>query len=331
MDSGIYVQSGRFDIIGGENYSWDNQNIIVDDQNFNDTNGHGTYCASIIQKKIPNIQFYPVKILNERAMSNSEVLIEALNRIRKLNIRVVNLSVATVNEAYKSELLTVCYELYKEGKILVCSLQNGETSSFPAVFPYVIGVKGGLFYDDEIYAYNKEKKIQCTADGTPVFIPTLHGTYKMFGGNSKATAIFTTKILKLLHYNPNYSFEDIQMKLQKEASVKASEAKEQDDRFEYVKIEKHINQQDFPTLKIIEEILVRILNIPENNRNLLYKYALNNDKIYIKNTQYYEIAKAIKDAFNLQIKYEEISIKAFYSIYTLMEFVQREIKKNERI
>lgn len=220
IDSGIDMNNKDFSecVIDGLSFEYDSdKKALIKKDTYNDENGHGTSCASVIRRISSNVNMFIIKILNKEAKTYSKVLLESLKYTRNINIRVLNLSIATTSEEYKDELYEVCNELYKQGKIIICSLENSSKDSFPAVFKNVIGVRGMLFTDLYNYWYNSTKKIQCVADMTPVLVPALDNKYKMFGGNSKATSLFTGLILNILDKNNNISFEELNQLLEYKA------------------------------------------------------------------------------------------------------------------
>ncbi|WMM26562.1 S8 family serine peptidase [Tissierella sp. MB52-C2] len=334
IDSGIDINNKDFSecIIGGLSFEYDNnKELVIKKDSYNDENGHGTFCASMIQRVSSNVNIFVVKILNKEAETHSKALIEALKYIKNIDIRVVNLSVATINEKYKNELYKVCNELYKQGKIIICSLENSNNDSFPAVFKNVIGVRGMPFANSYNYWYNSAKKIQCVADITPVLVPTLDNKYKMFGGNSKATSLFTGLVLNILAKNDNISFEELNQLLEYKAVKNSWDDDDTNDINSCsCEISNWKSNYSKKNLMKLEKIFVKVLNLPQQDIPLLYKYMLPNDKIHYKSKDFYEITKNIEKEFNIKIDYKLLSFSTFQSIYSLLDFINVRVNHDYR-
>jgi hypothetical protein len=328
VDSGVNRNIKEFNqnIIGGINFEYKDEKIIINN-NYDDDNGHGTYCASIIQQVSNNTEMYIIKVLDKEARTHSRALIEVLKYIKNINIRVINLSVATISMEYKNELENVCNELCEQGKIIVCSLKNRDGTSYPAAFRSVIGVQSIETSKDEEYWYNSSKNIQCVANGVPVFVPTLDNQYQMFGGNSKATAWFSGKILDIIEKQPHITWNELNRLLENNAAKniwnEADTFVSRNLRFKEIGLK--INNCCKEKLNKIEKILVNHLNLNKDDTKLLYKYEMPNEKIFFKHRDLYNIMKNMELEFNINIEYTKISLNTFNSIYSLYNFVIKRI------
>lgn len=324
VDSGIDTGNKGFNnILGGVCFEYNlKEESVIYSSNYHDENGHGTLCSSVIKKLMPNAGMFIVKILNEDAKTNSRVLIESLKYLLNTNIRLINLSIATVEEDFKHELNEICDLLYKNGKIIICSLDNKSNKSFPAVFQSVIGIRGSNFGFSNDYWYNSNYEIQCVADTTPILVSGLNNTYTMFGGNSKATALFAGIILSILNMAPDISFIELSNMLENNAVKKCWME-------ENISIDLKIfdeiadRKSDYPQseLDIVQNILVKALNLNAEAVPLLYINKLYHPKIGVNKFNCYNIVKDIERELNIELNYNLISLNTFKSIYSLLDFI----------
>lgn len=180
--------------------------------------GHGTMCYNLIHNHIPNGIFYIFKILNSIGKTTSSILIKALEDLIDKDVSVINLSISLLNIGENEQiekLNKVCECLYKQGKVIVCSLQNGGIEfSLPAGFKSVIGVGGASFNSNFTYWFNKNSKIQVIADSTPILLPSINQQYDLFKGNSKATALMSCIIANMIVRKGIYGkIDDLQQTL----------------------------------------------------------------------------------------------------------------------
>ncbi|WP_024833340.1 S8 family serine peptidase [Ruminiclostridium josui] len=326
IDSGIDINNINLEenIIDGIAFEYDTQKGKVNkSDNYQDENGHGTSCASIIKREVPDVGMFIIKILDKNNMTNSKALIAALKYLLEMDIRLINLSVATTRELYQEELKKVCDELYGQGKILVCSLENKSDSSYPAVFDHVIGVRGRDFNGNGDYWYNRNYRIQCVADSIPVLVPKINNLFGLFGKNSKATPLMTGKIARILFDKPNIDFKELQLLLEQTA-VKNFWTEE--DIYKYC-IEPDEMQQDKyycfkEEIKELADIIAETLNLTSANMPLLYQNInLRHREIGLKLSDCFDLIKNIEKGLNIKLNYNQINLNTFRTLYTLLDFV----------
>lgn len=327
IDSGIDVDNTQFKnrITDGIGFRYDSETgKKTSDDSFKDENGHGTSCASLIKRIATNTDFYIVKILNKDAETNSKALLQALKYLSSMNIRLINLSLATIDEEYLEEIKEVCNLLRQSGKIIVCSLDNRNNRSFPAVLDSVIGVRGGIFNSQELFWFNRAYEIQCVADIVPIYAPTINGAYWLFGGNSKATALFTGHIANILSEQPDISFEKLNEVLERRACKNNWDENDIDiniDFFEDIKpLDENFEQSD---MKILTSILKDNLGFNEASEALVFKKKLYSPQIGVNKFNCYNIIKDVEKKFGVKLNYDTISLNTYTSIYTLLDFIKR--------
>lgn len=137
-------------IITGEDGSYNVEN------GGNDLNGHGTAVVSLILNSLRDTQIYSFQIYQEELVSESEKLIRALTYIHdNLDCQLVHLSLGIRVEC--PALYDICKKLYDRGAIILAAFDNEGCISFPAAYPFVIGVDGSRklrVIDNFIYVRN---------------------------------------------------------------------------------------------------------------------------------------------------------------------------------
>lgn len=161
----------------------------VEPQDMVDMNGHGTVCASIINRLAPEAELIPICVLNKDGRCSSVKLAAALGFVLTLDVQIINMSLSSNDLFIWHKLKKLTSELEKRGKVCVAAKSNDRRISFPADFKSVIGVVGETNVFNDGFEYERHKKIQVTASGAPELMEFhLPGAY-FFKGNSKAAAI----------------------------------------------------------------------------------------------------------------------------------------------
>lgn len=169
IDSGIHMTDTDICSMVSKGFSIDySDGNTVYQNEYNDLNGHGTYCASIIRRFCPDVKLTIIKILDQCKMGRSECLIEALHYLYHNPVDVISMSLSTQDNQYEKELGIICKKIEESGMIMVSSLANHAEISYPAVYEGVIGVKGALFLEEKEYIYHPDRVIQCQGSSIPV-------------------------------------------------------------------------------------------------------------------------------------------------------------------
>lgn len=91
--------------------------------------------------------------------------------------------------------------MYSKNIIILSSLMNGENFSYPASMQKVIGIKGIDVESDRLFYYNEEDNIQVTCSAESLYTINQQSQLLRFGGNSKATALFSCMLIGLIEEN----------------------------------------------------------------------------------------------------------------------------------
>lgn len=182
---------------------------------------HGTICAAIIRKYLPDVQLSSVKILNENWTSTRDQFVKAIEWCVVNKIKLINISLGTV-EYNDFCLLYRCIKYaYGNGVIIVAACSNDNRYTCPASLEYAIGVKcdltGRLLEDEYIYNPFPLDGIEFTANSLHVIYNNQNAQFTSFG-NSYAAPLITCLVYKMLSKNPNLSLLEIKKELIKNAA-----------------------------------------------------------------------------------------------------------------
>ncbi|WP_024622105.1 S8 family serine peptidase [Metaclostridioides mangenotii] len=316
----------KYNIVDGIAFESMEDYIFVSD-NYEDENGHGTSCASIIKKEFEDVGIFVVKVLDKQGRSNIQVLEEALKFLLDTDIKIISLSLSVMESELVQDLYKICEDLKKQGKIIVCSVANGFEYSYPAKFDNVIGVKGFILENENAFWYNQDSEIQCIMDNNSYLRCGLNNSYKLFGKcNSQAAAKLSGKIANLVNENSNIKLDDLNKILSQVAmrNYWTSNDLESSKRYpNFKEDEKNINKK---ILKDVVDILSEVLNIDKDN-NILYKYSLFNKNIGLNADNCFDVIKKLEKKFTISLDYMNITRYNFISTYTLTELVEKNLKK----
>jgi len=316
IDTGVSPGDCASKVIGGVDIN-DGKSTLGDD------NGHGTQCANIIAEVCdskPNI--FTIKVLNHNMECSLEKLIKALEFTRKIDIRVVSLSLATIKKESQQTLQKIMRKLNTEGKIMICAAPNHGDIGYPAACDGTIGVDGAIFQKNNDYWYNKNSPVQCIANKTPVLVKSIGDTYKMFGGTSKATAVMTGIVLNKLSKNPDLKYEELEALLEtfaKQTYWKTEEVVKAKS-FDYELQEDEEHNELYETIRNILSCYFK-----KKNRTISMEELDGNITDFFYPNDFYEILKEIEYCTGVNIVYSGVDYRVFKSISTLTRFIKGKI------
>lgn len=319
IDSGLNIDLAKK--IGSRNLGGYSYKIVSDDiiklEDYQDNCLHGTACVSIINKFFPHSEFLNIKILNDEGKTNDYILLKSLEDLIETDIKIVNMSLATIKTRNIEGFKKVCYELIKKGKILIASQINiykGE--SYPCCLDTVIGVEGRETLEMNYFEFKSKRNIQCIINSSPELTYFSNDDYKFFKGNSKATALLTAKVAEILRYQGDMNYYEMMEKLEhiSNENLHSTVCKK---RYNAKEIELMFTHRIPEALKNdIYDILCKeigIDNISYNNLNNIVK-----EKPLYTNTLYCtNFIKSLKNKWKTNPAYEDISIIDFEDYYTL--------------
>ncbi|HBF3362360.1 TPA: S8 family serine peptidase [Clostridioides difficile] len=301
LDTGLDVND---DAING-NYVYDSNFQLKDlgGKEINDINGHGTFVSKTILNISKNTQIYPINIFNDSGKTSSLNLLSALSKLTISDIKIINISAASINSMYEKELEKVCNILNSQGRFIICSKHNKyeDKESIPTIFESVIGVVGNEnIYKNNQYIYKPKNKIQMYANSKDNFIK-FKDKVTHFGKNSKACAVATGIVANILKNNPYIKFNELE-----EILIQKSKSKED------LKIE-NLNTPSYKSNLIRLDIARKIINVINKNFSkikidfeFVREYSLFNNFTCIGNYNAYNFLTILNKEFNISIDYKEV-------------------------
>lgn len=175
---------------------------------------HGTTCAAIIKKYAPEAVLSSVKILNDDSRKGMKTqLIRALEWCVENNIRLINLSLGTIDYKDFIEVEKAVKYAWENGVIIVAACNNRNVFTCPASLENVIGVKcdtSGKLNGTE-YIYNS-----FPPDGIDITACGIHDLVK-YSGESKVTSScnsfaapdVTALVYNIIKNNPNMGLYEL--------------------------------------------------------------------------------------------------------------------------
>lgn len=205
IDSGLNSVYMNNHISGGATFQFRNSKLEILKNKFNDDNGHGSMVfKTIYQKCDTGDKFYIIKVLDKNNRGSSELLFEALKWLLHIELKYIVICISTSNDYFAERCQEVIDKLICQGKIIFSSWSNNSkvSKSYPAMLDNVISVGRGKLCTKKVECdFNND--VQCIVDIDPSYIWIPDKGFKVFGGNSQATADFVTVISEKLGWVEN--------------------------------------------------------------------------------------------------------------------------------
>lgn len=166
-------------------------------------NSHGTICAAILKKYYSKANIVSIKILDsEKESCRKEQLIKAIEWCIDNEIKVINMSIGSIDYRDFNQLNTVILKASEAGCVIVAACHNKNIFTMPASSQYAIGVKTdkeGKLKDNE-YKYNS-----LSLDGIEIMSCSKHIIETIDGDteytkvcNSYAVPVITALVCRIL-------------------------------------------------------------------------------------------------------------------------------------
>ncbi|SHK27014.1 Subtilase family protein [Clostridium cavendishii DSM 21758] len=281
---------------------------------------HGSTCAAIIKKYAPNSTISSIKILNEATkLGNKAQLIKAIDYCIDNNIRLINLSLGTINFRDFDLIKKTVMKAYKHGVIIVAACNNMNVFTYPASLSMVLGVR--CYYDINIQPH-KYYYMPYSFDGIEIVANGVHSLKTISGEvressccNSFAAPLITAEVAKIIEENKDLELFNIKRELYKR-SINFDIKQELIPFYPRIDwIEKAIIFSsknfinNFPSTAIIEEFIIKNFTLEEGINEVIEILSGQLDRItevdtIIINMDYFKIENC-KNALNDLISFIE--------------------------
>lgn len=252
-------------------------NVSLLKSDYEDKNGHGTACASIIINECPNVEFFIINAFGESGKTNLVAIEKALKILKETSVDIINMSFA-ITTAPGNELSDLCLELSKNKIVVAAAANNYDGRSFPACYESVCGVRGGKIKNNKVYEIDTSKEIQCLFDNNPLMSMTLNNEYQMLPtNNSLITAKFTGMICQCISkYDiQKEKYTDILQIMQKENREQKSKI--------YTSSQEWYMDNNDELLQAIYELLKSVLQLHKPTNNICdIELLTSTQNVYIK-------------------------------------------------
>lgn len=184
----------------------DNENCITEIpvEESIDGFGHGTAVAGIIADIAPAVEIINIKVLNQYNSCTGDILIDGIKWALDQNIKLINMSLATIKSQWTQKLSALCEQAYAQDAIMVVSRRNLGPLGCPAMFSSVISVEMGNDFTDKFQTrYKQSNLIELDGHGNQIRVAAPGGGYAVQTGTSFATPHVTGIVALMLEKWPD--------------------------------------------------------------------------------------------------------------------------------
>lgn len=311
----VVIDSGVRKEVIGDNLLYE-INLSHKSSSVKDSFGHGTACAMVIKSILNSVKIISISILDEFGFTNTQILEKALTYCLNINCHIINLSLAILDHK-SGNIESICNKLKEQSKIIVSSIKNNCISSEPAIYNSVIGVRGVFLSDIHKYWFNKNYKVQLITDISPVFTSKHLNKSFIFSGNSKAAAVGTGIIAKIINTKNKIDIDEVLNDLSRnsernkwtEGCIEKKLEMEIKDNLEEVNAE--IILQMFQILKkVCGEFEIEVNDDLKMNDNLFEKGIISTEMII-------PFFDKLSESFNVNLNIDNVSPYSLVSLKSL--------------
>lgn len=189
-----------------------NKIVIIDDFSSSKDLSHGKRCIQIIKEINPNINIKKIDIEFSKGRTSINKLSKALNWCVKNSVKLINLSLGTINYYDSLVLDEQIHQLIKQGCIIVSAFHNANIMSWPAAFFGVFGViqdRYSLLKNGEFCFVSPQKCNVIVAHYYNEKWDEYSNNLGIKESNSFAAPVITGVISRYIDNKRNYTHEDI--------------------------------------------------------------------------------------------------------------------------
>lgn len=160
-------------------------------ENYLDYLGHGTAVAGAIREKAHDASLFAVKVFDQSLRTSATTILRALEWTIDNQMDVVNLSLGTFNEKYRTEFERIVARAIERNVIIVGAHETEGQLLLPGSLPDVLAVELNWDCPRDLFQYRTERtKTIFLASGYPRSIPGVT-PQRNLNGISFAVANFT--------------------------------------------------------------------------------------------------------------------------------------------
>lgn len=326
LDTGVYKSHEYFKDTKITGISFDCiHNYVFRTDNYTDSHGSGTACASILKNEFEDIDIFAVKVLNDKRQFNLDIIEESIKLILESDIQVVLLNLNATNDFESKKLYDLCKELYLRGKIVIAPYDIRGRDEYPAKFCNVIGVVGIDLENENCYWYSKDNDIQCVVSYKPGLACNINNSYRLTEhDNMYAAAKFTGKVAKILYDDPSISFENLNKYLELNADKSTWNKNDVDKTKKHPDFKVELYDEEDEFLQEVTSIIKEFLDI-EKSDDFIFECGLFNDYIGLNRENCYYLLRRLEAYFEINFDYMNINRQELLSIYSVTELVQNHL------
>ncbi|NJN66772.1 MAG: peptidase S8 [Chloroflexaceae bacterium] len=213
-------------------------NAILDNDDSDDTNGHGTAIAGLIGAHADNTlgiagvcwgcQILPVKVLDTSGSGRDADLVRGIRWAADQGVQVINLSLGGARES-QSLQEAIAYA-FNRGSVMVAASGNdhrlGNLTNYPAAYPQVIAV-GAVGTNDGITSFSTTgSHIDLVAPGLSLWATAPGGDYGVFSGTSFSSGFISGASALVRSLRPDLGPSDVACILEASADDRGQPGKD---------------------------------------------------------------------------------------------------------
>lgn len=204
LDSGLKtchpaVSGKQFELVR----VWENGTISDAEKDSEDIFGHGTAIYNIYRTRLPEAHITCYKIQDGYEEADENCLIAALEKIlNEQAYDIINVSLGTTS--FSGRLHDICRQISDKGTVIVAAFDNDGAISYPAAYPFVIGVDSSdKCSNRNQIEYVHSDIVNVRANGNFQRLAWTNPDYILMGGNSFACAHVGVAIANLMQEGVN--------------------------------------------------------------------------------------------------------------------------------
>ncbi len=182
---------------------------------------HGTNVAAIIKKYYSDAVLSDIRVLGDTGKGNVQQFLKAVMWCVENNIKLLNLSLGTIDYTSFEQIRKIINYAYKKGVIIVAACSNKMIKTYPASLLNVIGVKSdrkGILKEGQyIFNHYPLDGIEISACGRHKLKAFDGAETEVFPANSYAAPLITAEVGKLMEKYPLITLEEIKIELERNA------------------------------------------------------------------------------------------------------------------